>query len=314
MWPDLDCPGGLERENGSYVLGYGLPRVRGAGADVDAVRSDHGPCRADGRVLRRRGLRRAEPVGGRADRLVDRRLRGADDHELRGAAVGGRRDGAAGDLRRADGRGVGADACLVRHDQPGDPVAGGRCDGAVHRRVRRVRVPDAAGPVGVAAVLVHRADRAAARRDRADLRAHSARVADLRGARAGDLRRADGRGLPAAAPLPGARLGAADRRVHLPGHPQRLLVLPADLLRVARLVASRQAPGPHRPQGPDLDKLLALVGRGDQVAFETLYDRVAAAVFGLVRRVLRDTAQSEEVAQEALLEVWRTGDRFDPAG
>jgi RNA polymerase sigma-70 factor, ECF subfamily len=78
-------------------------------------------------------------------------------------------------------------------------------------------------------------------------------------------------------------------------------------------VASRQAPGPHRPQGPDLDKLLALVGRGDQVAFETLYDRVAAAVFGLVRRVLRDTAQSEEVAQEALLEVWRTADRFDPA-
>ena len=78
-------------------------------------------------------------------------------------------------------------------------------------------------------------------------------------------------------------------------------------------MASRQAPDPVSPPGQDLGELLTLVGRGDQVAFETVYDRVAPAVFGLVRRVLRDTAQSEEVAQEALLEVWRTADRFDPA-
>jgi RNA polymerase sigma-70 factor (ECF subfamily) len=78
-------------------------------------------------------------------------------------------------------------------------------------------------------------------------------------------------------------------------------------------VESRQAPDPLSPPGPDLSELLTLVARGDQVAFETVYDRVAPAVFGLVLRVLRDTAQSEEVAQEALLEVWRTADRFDPA-
>ena len=76
---------------------------------------------------------------------------------------------------------------------------------------------------------------------------------------------------------------------------------------------SRQAPDPLSPPGPDLSELLTLVARGDQVAFETVYDRVAPAVFGVVLRVLRDAAQSEEVAQEALLEVWRTADRFDPA-
>ena len=76
---------------------------------------------------------------------------------------------------------------------------------------------------------------------------------------------------------------------------------------------SRQAPDPFSPPGPDLGELLTLVARGDQVAFETVYDRVAPAVFGLVLRVLRDSAQSEEVAQEALLEIWRTAGRFDPA-
>ena len=76
---------------------------------------------------------------------------------------------------------------------------------------------------------------------------------------------------------------------------------------------SRQVPDPFSPPGPDLGELLTLVAGGDQVAFETVYDRVAPAVFGLVLRVLRDSAQSEEVAQEALLEVWRTAGRFDPA-
>jgi RNA polymerase sigma-70 factor (ECF subfamily) len=36
-------------------------------------------------------------------------------------------------------------------------------------------------------------------------------------------------------------------------------------------------------------------------------------VYGLARRVVRDPAQAEEVAQEALVEVWRNAPRFDPS-
>jgi RNA polymerase sigma-70 factor (ECF subfamily) len=64
---------------------------------------------------------------------------------------------------------------------------------------------------------------------------------------------------------------------------------------------------------PSTDELLRRVARGDEDAFRALYDAIAPRVYGLARRVVRDPAQAEEVAQEALVEVWRNAPRYDPS-
>jgi RNA polymerase sigma-70 factor, ECF subfamily len=68
-----------------------------------------------------------------------------------------------------------------------------------------------------------------------------------------------------------------------------------------------------QPARGAMELVLIEVAKGDHAAFRALYDQAAPAVLGTVRRILRDPAQSEEVMQEVLLEVWRTASRFDPA-
>jgi RNA polymerase sigma-70 factor (ECF subfamily) len=75
--------------------------------------------------------------------------------------------------------------------------------------------------------------------------------------------------------------------------------------------APRGAPGTGKAAGADLAALLGQVARGDQDAFGLLCRQVAAPVFGTIRGVVRDPCQSEEVAQEVLVEIWRTASRFD---
>jgi len=78
------------------------------------------------------------------------------------------------------------------------------------------------------------------------------------------------------------------------------------------MAARDDQPRPLAP-APATGDLLTQVARGDEAAFVKLYDELAPRVYGLCRRIVRDPAQAEEVAQEALVEVWRTAGRYDPA-
>jgi RNA polymerase sigma-70 factor (ECF subfamily) len=71
------------------------------------------------------------------------------------------------------------------------------------------------------------------------------------------------------------------------------------------------APPPRAPQSDD--DLLVRTAEGDKKAFSLLYDRTASRVYGLVKRVLVDPAQSEEVTQDIYLEAWQNANRYDPA-
>ena len=89
---------------------------------------------------------------------------------------------------------------------------------------------------------------------------------------------------------------------------------PTDRGRSGPTDRGRSGPSDRGRSGPpELAALLGQVAKGDHQAFQAIYDQVAPGVLGTARRVLRDPAQSEEVMQEVLLEIWRTAARFDPA-
>ena len=71
-----------------------------------------------------------------------------------------------------------------------------------------------------------------------------------------------------------------------------------------------QAGSRQRPD--ELGDLLARVALGDADAYAAFYGRTAGQVLGIVLSVVRDPAQSEEVAQEVMLDVWRSASRFNP--
>ncbi|WP_374115731.1 ECF RNA polymerase sigma factor SigK [Streptomyces sp. NK15101] len=62
----------------------------------------------------------------------------------------------------------------------------------------------------------------------------------------------------------------------------------------------------------DLSDVMQQVAHGDKQAFSVLYDALAPMVFGIVIKVVCDRAQSEEVAQEVMIDLWRQAARYRP--
>jgi RNA polymerase sigma-70 factor (ECF subfamily) len=59
------------------------------------------------------------------------------------------------------------------------------------------------------------------------------------------------------------------------------------------------------------EELMQMVRGGHAAAFEVIYDRHADAAFSLAYRICGQRALAEDVVQEGLLALWRSGARYD---
>ncbi|TPG52610.1 RNA polymerase sigma factor [Sphingomonas glacialis] len=64
-------------------------------------------------------------------------------------------------------------------------------------------------------------------------------------------------------------------------------------------------------QDPD-SKLIERVGRGEPAATRVLVTAKLPRILGLATRMLRDTAEAEDVAQEAFVRIWRNAGAWQP--
>lgn len=60
----------------------------------------------------------------------------------------------------------------------------------------------------------------------------------------------------------------------------------------------------------DLSDLLSATAMADRRAFETLYSRTSAKLFGICLRILKEPALAQEALQEVYVKIWHKADTF----
>ena len=82
------------------------------------------------------------------------------------------------------------------------------------------------------------------------------------------------------------------------------------------VAAKRVVPGPRGNAVTDTEAkveatLVAAAADGDAAAFRALVERHLSGVLAVARRMVRDEAEAEDVAQEAMLRLWRSADDLE---
>lgn len=66
------------------------------------------------------------------------------------------------------------------------------------------------------------------------------------------------------------------------------------------------------PPPSSLSRLMKRIQDREEAAFQELFDRTRGRVFGLLRCLLGERPEAEEVLVEAFVQVWREAARYDP--
>lgn len=64
----------------------------------------------------------------------------------------------------------------------------------------------------------------------------------------------------------------------------------------------------------EIENLISRVALRDRAAFEALYDRVNAKLFGVCLRVLNKRAAAEDAMQDTFVKIWNNADRYRANG
>lgn len=64
----------------------------------------------------------------------------------------------------------------------------------------------------------------------------------------------------------------------------------------------------------EIENLIARVALKDRAAFEKLYDRVSAKLFGVCLRILTKRAAAEDAMQDTFVKIWNNADRYQANG
>ncbi|MFD2737981.1 sigma-70 family RNA polymerase sigma factor [Sulfitobacter aestuarii] len=64
----------------------------------------------------------------------------------------------------------------------------------------------------------------------------------------------------------------------------------------------------------EIEKLIARVALSDRGAFEELYDRVSAKLFGVCLRILDKRAAAEDAMQDTFVKIWNNAGRYQSNG
>ena len=88
------------------------------------------------------------------------------------------------------------------------------------------------------------------------------------------------------------------------------------IIEVEKRVSAKRVEQPDRSPGqpgsePEDAVLLEKAAAGDMPSFTALVDKHLPAMLAVARRMLRDDAEAEDVAQEAMLRLWRSSGRLD---
>jgi RNA polymerase sigma-70 factor, ECF subfamily len=70
---------------------------------------------------------------------------------------------------------------------------------------------------------------------------------------------------------------------------------------------------PARESENELEvRLINRIAEGDDSAFEDLYKRFSASLYGMAYRIMNDAKEAEDVLQEGFTYIWRKASTYDP--